>query len=290
MSKGVFTITSPANRLRRVFAAALVVLFLADERIAIGEYIVERSQVKKVFTASSDGHRFIAYMVDWNGNDVIVSDSLARSDFKVGEEISFLVMKHRDKDGSYANLSFALSGESAGRRSQPASAPRPKSDEQSRLMKLIQGDLSLAKNERERFYGLPRASLDAFKSGDTKTAVKLAEELLKLRTKYPDWNSGNATFHGNDVLGRVALAEGDLQEAEKRLLASAEHKGSPQLNSFGPTMTLAKGLLEKGGKAAVLQYFERCRKFWKMGRDNLDTWTADVKAGRIPDFGTSLRE
>ena len=60
------------------------------------------------------------------------------------------------------------------------------------------------------------------------------------------------------------------------------------MNSFGPNMSLARDLLEKGERETVLQYFELCRKFWKMGQRNLDQWTEDVKAGRTPEFGANL--
>ncbi len=53
-------------------------------------------------------------------------------------------------------------------------------------------------------------------------------------------------------------------------------------------MSLAKDLLERGERETVLQYFELCRKFWQMGHDQLDQWTKDVNAGRIPDFGANL--
>ncbi len=51
---------------------------------------------------------------------------------------------------------------------------------------------------------------------------------------------------------------------KKYLIAAGKSPGSPQMDSFGPNMTLAKDLLEKGERDAVLEYFMRCRKFWKM--------------------------
>jgi hypothetical protein len=53
-------------------------------------------------------------------------------------------------------------------------------------------------------------------------------------------------------------------------------------------MRLAKDLLEKGERDVVLEYFALCRRFWKSGADDLDTWTADVQAGRLPAFGANL--
>ena len=40
--------------------------------------------------------------------------------------------------------------------------------------------------------------------------------------------------------------------------------GSPQLNSFGPIMSLAEELLEQGEPDTVLEFFAECRKFWKL--------------------------
>jgi hypothetical protein len=99
---------------------------------------------------------------------------------------------------------------------------------------------------------------------------------------------GNAIHDGNSVLGRAALKQGDIKKAARYLLDAGKTQGSPQLNSFGPNMSLAKELLEKGEKNAVLQYFEFCRKFWSMGGEDLDNWTKEVKAGKVPDFGANL--
>ena len=60
------------------------------------------------------------------------------------------------------------------------------------------------------------------------------------------------------------------------------------MNSFGPNMSLAKDLLEKGERDTVLQYFELCRKFWTMDYGKLDEWSQEVRAGKIPRFGANL--
>ena len=156
-------------------------------------------------------------------------------------------------------------------------------------MKLIQGDVGVATNETERFYALNRAAKNALQAGKVQEAEALANELAHLAPKYTnDWNYGNAIQDANQVLGRIALSKGDVAEAKKRLLASADIKGSPQMNSFGPNMQLAKALLEKGERDVVLDYFQLCSKFWKMGADRLAAWTASVKKGDIPKFGPNL--
>ncbi|MCE9613831.1 MAG: protein kinase [Lentisphaerae bacterium] len=171
----------------------------------------------------------------------------------------------------------------------PAAVEAPAEPEQARQMKITQGDLGAAANELERFYALRNAARTALKSGQTETARKLATELADLAPKYKDdWNYGNAILGANQVLGQIALAEGNIEEAKKRLLASADSKGSPQMNSFGPNMQLAKELLEKGERDVVLEYFKRCGAFWTMGTDRLASWAETVNQGQMPDFGGNL--
>jgi hypothetical protein len=60
------------------------------------------------------------------------------------------------------------------------------------------------------------------------------------------------------------------------------------MNSFGPNVSLAKDLLEKGERDAVIQYLELCRKFWKLDNGRLDQWIKEIKAGKVPQFGANL--
>ena len=98
------------------------------------------------------------------------------------------------------------------------------------------------------------------------------------------WATGDAVHDGNIVLGRIALKKGDVKQAKKFLMQAGYTPGSPQLESFGPDMTLAKEFLDAGEKDIVLKYFVLCRRFWKMGRGKLDDWTKEVKAGQVPNF------
>ncbi len=133
------------------------------------------------------------------------------------------------------------------------------------------------------------AAKESFEVGKIEDARKYATNLLTLAPKYRgDWNYGNAIQDGNLVLGRIALKEGRTEEAKQYLIEAGKSPGSPQMNSFGPNMSLAKDLLEKGEQDVVLQYFDLCRKFWEMGHDDLDQWSKDVKAGKVPDFGANL--
>ena len=149
--------------------------------------------------------------------------------------------------------------------------------------------MTAATNETERFQALCAAIDKAKNSSDLHPARELAEELERMAPNFkgkPGY--GNAVQDFNQVLGRIALAEGNIDEAKKRLIASADSNGSPTMNSFGPNMTLAKDLLLKGENEVVLQYFDLCRRFWKRHTDTLDSWTEDVKHGRLPEFGANL--
>lgn len=140
-------------------------------------------------------------------------------------------------------------------------------------------------NPQERFYALDEAAKDAFEAGESAKAEQYASELLQSAEKNKsDWNYANAIHIGNIVLGRIALQNGDVAGAGQRLLAAGNVAGSPQLDSFGPDMTLAKELFEKGDRDTVLAYLQSCEKFWKMGTDKLQRWIAIIKGGGTPDF------
>jgi len=145
------------------------------------------------------------------------------------------------------------------------------------------------KTGAELFYALPRLAKAAFAAGDLDQAQTYATQLLEMASEYPnDWNYGNAIHDGNMVLGRVALRRGNAALAEQDLLNAGSTKGSPQLDSFGPNVSLAKDLLEAGRTAAVLQYFALCKNFWEKRFAKLDAWSATVRGGGIPDFGANL--
>jgi hypothetical protein len=149
---------------------------------------------------------------------------------------------------------------------------------------------SLPPEGLQRFYGLKEAAQAAFDAGDLNAAENYAHELLADAPSYPkDWNYGNAIFFGNMLLGRVALLrDKNVALARNLLIASGKTPGSPQLNSFGPNMSLAKDLLAAGERDTVLEFFGECRSFWKQHLSKLDQWAATVKGGGDPDFGANL--
>jgi hypothetical protein len=141
-------------------------------------------------------------------------------------------------------------------------------------------------NDEKRDVLLKSITEAALTANKPEKAKEYAEKMLNQNR--PGWNYGNNIHHGNIILGRIALAAGDLKQAKKRLIEAGKTPGSPQLNSFGPSMTLAKELLEKGEKDVVLEYFKLCSKFWKSGKDRLNRWSGEVKEGKIPNFRANL--
>jgi hypothetical protein len=164
---------------------------------------------------------------------------------------------------------------------------RPPASAQEQLAALEEATSGLS--GKALFYKLPDLAKRALNAGETDKARAYAKQLLQTAPQYPrDWNYGNAIYYGNFVLGRIAVQEGILAEASQYLLAAGATPGSPQLDTFGPNVTLAKELLEKGQSGVVLQYLALCKNFWKMDRGKLDEWSATVRSGGIPDFKGNL--
>ena len=163
----------------------------------------------------------------------------------------------------------------------------PPSSPQEQLAALEEAATGL--NGEMLFYKLSDLAKRAFNAGEVGKARAYSKQLLEMAPQYTrNWNYGNAIYYGNFVLGRIAVHEGNLAEAGKYLLAAGATPGSPQLNSFGPNVTLAKELLEKGQADVVLQYLALCKNFWEMDRGKLDDWSATIRSGGIPNFTSNL--
>ncbi len=147
----------------------------------------------------------------------------------------------------------------------------------------------LQRNDQEKRMLMSQLATSALEAGEIETAQLWALEALKdATTATSDWSVANSVHHAHIILGRIALRSGDLAEAGKHLIQASQSQGSPQLDSFGPNMMLAKELLEKGERDAVIQYFKKCASFWKNDRGQLVQWAAIVREGGIPSFGGNL--
>ena len=99
----------------------------------------------------------------------------------------------------------------------------------------------------------------AFDAGKLEQARRWATTLVNQSER--DWNYGNAIHQGHLILGRLALMDGNVQQAKEELIAAGNTPGSPQLNSFGPNMTLAKELLEKANATRCCSTLNSARSF-----------------------------
>ena len=145
--------------------------------------------------------------------------------------------------------------------------------------------LNASQSAGDRFAHLPRGAIAALRLRRLSEARQLAEEALTLApADRGGWNYGNAIHYGHTVLGLLALDQGDVPLAIGHLRSSADIPGSPQLNSFGPTMQLAKELLRRGEHDAVQGYLQQCGEFWKTGTGKLELWRAMIREGEMPDL------
>ena len=145
--------------------------------------------------------------------------------------------------------------------------------------------LAAAIDDADVFTHLPSAAAAAFHLGQLADAKAYAKRALTLAPRFEkNWNYGNAVHLGHTVLGLIALMEQDHSSAIRELHESGQTPGSPQLNSFGPTMHLAKELLKLGYVEPVLTYLNQCRAFWEMGGAWLDLWERRIREGHVPNF------
>lgn len=145
-------------------------------------------------------------------------------------------------------------------------------------------NLAAAKTPELRFRALGPAARQCFQANRIEEARQHAEELVSLLPSFrqhPDY--GQALHDAHTVLGRIAVREGRLDDAKRHLIESIRAPGAAMMD-YGPSMALAKGLLEKGERQVVLDYLARCRRFWNYAR--LDEWAKQIQQGEIPDFGS----
>ena len=152
--------------------------------------------------------------------------------------------------------------------------------------------LNDAADEYSRWVALSDAALWSVDVGRIDDASAFAQELEALLVKYPsDWNYGNAVSKLHSTFGRLALKRGDIELAKRELALAGASPGSPQMDTYGPNLSLARDLLatgDPGARDAVLAHFDAIEKFWRMDSGALRVWREDVRAGHEPNFGAAL--
>jgi len=141
--------------------------------------------------------------------------------------------------------------------------------------------LTLLKNDQVWLYD--RLAVLYFLIGRDDKASKYANALL---TDIPvnDMQYGMGVHNGRTILGLIAVKNGDIGKAREHLNESVNITKSSA--PPWPYMDLAKALLEKGQKDAVLEYLELCGKNWEVPgvKDQLAEWADQIRKGMTPDF------
>lgn len=146
-----------------------------------------------------------------------------------------------------------------------------------------------ATTQQEAFYAVAAAAFGAYDLENFSEAEAIAHRAIQLASLFVEnWNAGNALFAGHTVLGLLALRRGDVELAIQELHTSAKNRGSPQLGSFGPTMRLAKELVELGKTEEVIAFLNQCLAFWKLGGPWVEVWEKKIRRGLVPNFFMSL--
>ena len=118
-------------------------------------------------------------------------------------------------------------------------------------------------------------------------AGKYAEDAVKLGGSGGS-NAGRNIYYGQQVLGLLALRQGDTESAKARLLAAAAAPRWSGLAQRGPNVVLARRLLDRGEREVVREFLDRCKRIWPEGITTLENWREDIRVGKVPDFGRNL--
>jgi hypothetical protein len=115
-----------------------------------------------------------------------------------------------------------------------------------------------------------------------------AEQLLVSDVGDNASEHSDAAHDGHLLLGRIALATGDVERAKAHLILAGRAGATGLVPIFGPDMRLAADLLARGERDVVIRYLSHCRRFWQRGP--VDAWIAELRAGGTPRFRGNLGE
>ncbi len=95
--------------MKKIVAIIPLLLFLSITgcKVPKTSYTTTKTTVLKVYTVTDAGHKYVSYVVDRGGVEVVVTDSLSKSAHKVGDTIEYIDQKI-EVDGSTRVLSFTL--------------------------------------------------------------------------------------------------------------------------------------------------------------------------------------
>ncbi len=166
-----------------------------------------------------------------------------------------------------------------------AETPEQNLGAEKKVYGLFQHFNDIAEDPGYRTLLLPVLASLAFEVKDDEAAKTYATQALDVAVHRNDMIQGiavgpQAIHDANDVLGRIALHDGNVQHAKQYLLKAAATPGGGIMSTLGPRMLLAQALLDRGERDAVLEYLEKIKTSWKSGAIQLDHWIAAIRKGR----------
>jgi hypothetical protein len=133
-----------------------------------------------------------------------------------------------------------------------------------------------------------RMAVAAFEAGRLGEASEYAQEAIRLAwawtvpagSRFASWSQplNEEWARGQQVLGRLALARGDADEAERRLRSTFQ---LGTLFTAPPRFELAAELVRAGRRDAVLDYIRMCKRV-RRRIGHLDEWLREVERGEVP--------
>ncbi len=127
---------------------------------------------------------------------------------------------------------------------------------------------------------LPRIAKMTLAAQELEKARTMVEELAQV--DYPEIRHDTLL-----LLGRCACLSGDIESAKSNLIKAADFPCAP---GSGPSLALAKELLERGERAVVVEYLRLCSRHWTLGVERLRYWgrLSEIERGGVPEFGANL--
>ncbi|MEK7354810.1 MAG: hypothetical protein AAB250_00075, partial [Bdellovibrionota bacterium] len=122
--------------------------------------------------------------------------------------------------------------------------------------------------------------------------LDLAREIVKCSKRFPEHPKlcGSPVNAAHEMLGWVLLQKGDVAGAKEELARAGATPTDPPLLSFGMNFALARELLKRGEKKAVLDYLDRAEAHYfkgprsGAGRAEVGKYRDLIARGEIPEF------
>lgn len=151
---------------------------------------------------------------------------------------------------------------------------------------------SLHREELVRLHRLGRVIAPiAMEAGEVAKVEHYAHDLLRIPnlaeekgvTSSLDWPDD--PYEAHILLGKAAVARGDVTEAERHLRKAVAHLQSSRARAIsGPDTDLPEALLEGDRTEVVLAYLHGWQEVWTWGGRQLNEWIDQISRGIKPDF------